>query len=345
MVGGYDFARSQFNRAIQAHRLPGSAFKPLIYAAALDKGYTPASIVFDTPMVYKEKDETGEDVAWKPKNYSKKWYGPTTVRSGLTRSRNIITIKILEDIGIDYAAKYAKKFGIDSDITRDLTMALGSTALTPLELANAYTVFANGGVRVSPTYITKVIDRDGRVLESIDPADFPEGVAADQRLIQQSRERIISPETAYLTTNILESVVRHGTGWRAKVLQRPVAGKTGTTNDLKDAWFAGYVPQLVAISWVGYDQERPLGRYETGSRAAAPAWVAFMREAVEDYEPVDFPVPESMVFRPIDPKTGLLVTEDSENAYVEVFAPGTAPTEYALEEEKLEAQDFFKMDF
>lgn len=345
MVGGYDFRRSQFNRAIQAHRLPGSAFKPLIYSAALDKGFTPASIVYDTPIVYKEKDETGDDVAWKPSNYSKKWYGPTTVRSGLARSRNIITIKILEEIGINYAAAYARKLGIESDITRDLTLALGSTAVTPLELATAYTVFANGGVRVSPTYITKVVDRDGRILESIDPSDFPQGLGPDQRLIQQSRERVISPETAYLTTNILESVVRQGTGWRAKKLGRPVAGKTGTTNDLKDAWFAGYVPQLVAVSWVGYDQERPLGRNETGSRAAAPAWVSFMRETVNNFEPIDFPVPETMVFRPIDPETGLLVTEDTENAYIEVFAPGTEPTEYAMEEDKLEAQDFFKMDF
>ncbi|MFO7983268.1 MAG: penicillin-binding protein 1A [Desulfuromonadales bacterium] len=345
MVGGYDFNRSQFNRAIQARRLPGSAFKPLIYSAALDKGFTPASIVYDTPIIYKEKDQTGEDVAWKPKNYSKKWYGPTTVRSGLARSRNIITIKILEEIGINYAANYAQKLGIESDITRDLTLALGSTALTPLELATAYTVFANGGVRVSPTYITKVVDRDGRILESIDPSDFPQGLEPDQRLIQQTRERVISPETAYLTTNILESVVRNGTGWRAKKLGRPVAGKTGTTNDLKDAWFAGYVPQLVSVSWVGYDQERPLGRNETGSLAAAPAWVSFMREAVKDYKPIDFPVPETMVFRPIDPKTGLLVPADSENGYVEVFAPGTEPTDYAMEEDKLEAQDFFKMDF
>ncbi len=270
MVGGYAFEQSQFNRAIQARRLPGSAIKPIIYAAALDKGYTPATVILDTPLIYKEKSESGEETEWKPKNYSKKFYGPTSFRTALTKSHNVITIKILEDIGVGYVANYARKLGISSPITRDLTLALGSSALTPLELAGAYSVFASGGVRLSPTYITRVADRDGRVLESLDPADFPEGPGEGQRLIRLSPERVISPETAYLVTNLMESVVRDGTGWRAKSLGRPTAGKTGTTNDLKDAWFAGYVPQLVTVAWVGYDQERPLGRRETGSKAAAP---------------------------------------------------------------------------
>lgn len=344
MVGGFDFAESQFNRAIQARRLPGSAIKPLIYAAALDKGYTPASVILDTPIIYKETTETGEDVAWKPKNYSEKFYGATSLRTALTKSHNVITIKILEDIGIGYAANYARKLGIESPIARDLTLALGSSALTPLELATIYTVFANGGVRVTPTYISTVADRDGRILESLDPADFPEGPKEGQRLIRQSPQRVISPETAYLVTNLMESVVRHGTGWRAKALRRPVAGKTGTTNDLKDAWFAGYVPQLVTVSWVGYDQERPLGKKETGSKAAAPAWVAFMQEAVKELEPADFPVPDSIEFRPVDPKTGLLAPEDGGEVYIEAFAPGTAPTRYALDEKKLQARDFFKLD-
>jgi len=345
MVGGYDFLKSQFNRAIQARRLPGSAIKPLIYAAALDKGYTPASIILDTPLIYRERKEDGDQLEWKPKNYEKEWYGPTTFREGLAKSRNIITIKILEDIGVSYAANYCQKLGITSNIERDLTLALGSTAVTPLELATVYAVFANGGVRVTPTYITKIVDRDGRILESLDPADFPEGPAEGQRLIRQTPERVISPETAYLTTNLMESVVRRGTGWRAKALQRPAAGKTGTTNDLKDAWFAGYVPQMVTISWVGYDIEKPLGKHETGSRAAAPAWVAFMLKALEDVPRADFPVPDTIEFRPIDPKTGLLVTEDTEGALIEVFAPGSAPTKFALDEERLEARDFFKLDF
>ncbi len=344
MVGGYDFGRSQFNRALQARRLPGSAFKPIIYAAALDKGFTPATVLLDTPRIYKEISASGEEMKWKPKNYAGRFYGATSVREALTHSHNVITIRILEDIGVGYAARYARKLGITSPLARDLTLALGSSAVTPLELATSYSVFANGGVRVSPTYITKVIDRDGRVLESTDPADFPHGPAKDQRLIRQSPQRVISPETAYLITNLLESVVRDGTGWRAKSLKRPVAAKTGTTNDLKDAWFAGYIPQLVAVAWVGYDQERPLGRKETGSRAAAPAWMDFMENAVGQFEPQEFPVPDDIEFRPIDPRTGLLAPEDNEKSYIEVFAPGTAPTRYALEETKPNARDFFKLD-
>jgi len=344
MVGGYDFDESQFNRAIQARRLPGSAIKPIIYAAALDKGYSPATMILDTPIIYREKSETGEETEWKPKNYGKKFRGPTSFRTALTHSQNVITIKILQDIGVGYAAGYARKLGIESPITRDLTLALGSSAVTPFELATAYTVFANGGVRLSPTYITKVVDRDGKILESIDPADFPGGPRQGQRLIRQEPQRVISPETAYLITNLMESVVRNGTGWRAKALGRPVAGKTGTTNDLKDAWFVGFVPQLVAVSWVGYDQERPLGRSETGSRAAAPAWVAFMSEAVRNMVPREFPVPDDIEFRPVDPETGLLAPEDGGEVHIEAFAPGTVPTRYALDEKRPEARDFFKLD-
>jgi penicillin-binding protein 1A len=344
MVGGYDFAQSQFNRVIQAHRLPGSAIKPIIYAAALDKGYTPATVILDTPVIYKETTDSGQEVEWKPKNYEEEFTGAMTVREALTHSANIITIKILEDIGVDYAANYAKKLGITSPLDRDLTLALGSSALTPLELATAYSVFASGGVRHTPTYITRILDHDGRVLESTDPGDFPGGPGPDQQLIQQRAERVISPETAYLVTNLMESVVRNGTGWRAKALGRPVAGKTGTTNDLKDAWFAGFVPQLVAVSWVGYDQERPLGHQETGSRAAAPAWVAFMKEAVKGMPPKAFPVPDDIQFRPVDHATGLLALEDTPDPTIEAFAPGTAPTRYALDEEKPKARDFFRLD-
>jgi len=344
MVGGFDFATSQFNRATQAHRLPGSAIKPLIYAAALDKGYTPASVILDTPIIYKEVKESGEETEWKPHNYGEQFYGPTSVRTALTKSQNVITIKILEDIGINYAANYARKLGIVSPLNRDLTLALGSSAVTPMEMATAYTVFASGGIRVTPAYVSKILDRNGRVLESVDAADFPNGPEPDQLLIRQSRERVISPETAYLITNLMESVVRNGTGWRAKALGRPAAGKTGTTNDLKDAWFIGFIPQLVAVSWVGYDQERPLGEKETGSKAAAPAWVEFMTAAEQAFPAVEFPVPDSIEFRTIDPKTGLLVTEDTPGAIVEAFAPGSAPTHYALDESRPRARDFFRMD-
>ena len=344
MVGGYDFAESQFNRAIQAKRLPGSAIKPLIYAAALDKGYTPASVILDTPLIYENTEaETGKLEEWKPRNYEEKFYGPTSFRKALAKSRNVVTIKILEDIGLNYAANYASKLGIETPLARDLTMGLGSTAVTPLELLTAYSVFANGGILIPPTYITRIRDRDGRILESVDPADFSTGMAEDQRLIRKPPRRVISPETAYLITNIMESVVQEGTGWRAKALGRPSAGKTGTTNDLKDAWYVGYIPQLATVSWVGYDQERPLGKSETGSRAAAPAWVSFMQEAIKQYPAVEFRVPDSIDFYPIDPENGLLLADDNDKARYEVFAPGTAPTKRS-EEEQLKPRDFFRLD-
>ncbi|MCK4623336.1 MAG: PBP1A family penicillin-binding protein [Desulfuromonadales bacterium] len=344
MVGGYDFRESQFNRAIQAKRLPGSAIKPIIYAAALDKGYTPASMILDTPLIYESKKaETGALEEWKPRNYEEKFYGPTSFRQALAHSRNVVTIKILEDIGVNYAANYAQKLGIETSLQRDLTLGLGSTAMTPLEMLTAYTVFANSGILVPPTYITRIRDRHGRILESIDPADFAQGMAADQRLIRKPPRRVISPETAYLITNIMESVVQEGTGWRAKALGRPSAGKTGTTNDLKDAWYIGYIPQLATVSWVGYDQERPLGKSETGSRAAAPAWVAFMKEAIKQYPVQNFQVPDSIEFHPIDKKNGLLLAEDDEQAYYEVFASGTAPTRLS-NDKQLKARDFFRLD-
>jgi penicillin-binding protein 1A len=344
MVGGYDFSESQFNRATQAKRLPGSAIKPIIYAAALDKGYTPASIILDTPLIYEnEVIDTGELEEWKPRNYEEKFYGPTSFRKALAKSRNVVTIKILEDIGLSYAANYANKLGIETPMQRDLTMGLGSTAVTPLEMLTAYTVFANGGVLVPPTYITRIKDRNGRILESIDPADFSTGMAEDQRLIRKPPRRVISPETAYLITNIMESVVQEGTGWRAKALGRPSAGKTGTTNDLKDAWYVGYIPQLACVSWVGYDQERPLGKKETGSRAAAPAWVEFMQEAIKQYPVAHFRVPDSIEFHPVDPNNGLLLAEDSDQAHYEAFAPGTAPTQQS-QDEQLKARDFFRLD-
>jgi penicillin-binding protein 1A len=344
MVGGYDFSQSQFNRAIQAKRLPGSAFKPLIYAAALDKGYTPATIVLDTPLIYREKGEQGQEKEWKPKNYRGSFSGPTSMRRALARSYNVVTIKILQDIGVRYAIGYAKKLGIESPLAADLTLALGSSAISPLELATAYSVFANGGVRFTPNYISRVIDRNGKVLESVDPADFPEGADDQQQLIRNPSERVISPDTAYLVTNLMESVVQNGTGFRAKALGRPAAAKTGTTNDLKDAWFAGYVPQLMAVSWIGYDQERSLGKKETGSRAAAPAWVEFMKVALKDLPRQNFPVPDGIEFRPIDPDTGLLAPEDGSEVFIEAFASGTAPTHYALEDKQPNAQDFFKLD-
>jgi penicillin-binding protein 1A len=299
--------------------------KPLIYAAALDKGFTPATVIVDEPLVFRYRQPNGELKEWAPQNYSREFAGPTTMRKALAKSNNIVTIRILQEIGVRYAADYAHQLGIQSPLQEDLTLALGSSAVTPLELATAYAALVNGGIRVTPTYITRVRDRDGRTLESIYPPDFPAGPQAGQRLVERPRTRVISAETSYLITTLMESVIQEGTGGRAKALGRPVAGKTGTTNDLRDAWFVGSVPQLLALTWVGYDQERSLGRLETGGHAALPAWLAFMQEAVAGLPAEPFPVPDSIEFRPIDPDTGKAASARAAGIMIEAFAPGTDP--------------------
>ena len=281
MVGGRDFMESQFNRAIQSRRQPGSAFKPIIYAAALEKGFTAATEIIDSPIVF--KDEIN-DFTWKPKNYGKKFYGPTLLREALAKSRNVVTIKILQEIGIDYCIAFAKKLGIASELSRDLSIALGSSGVSLLELVNAYAVFANQGYLVEPAFITKIEDRFGNILEEMNP----------------SRERVIDKSTAYIMTSLLESVVKEGTGKRVRALNRPVAGKTGTTNDLQDAWFTGYSPRFISGVWVGFDSGRTLGKGETGSRTASPIWLGFMDKILKDKPVRMFQVPEGVVFTKID---------------------------------------------
>jgi penicillin-binding protein 1A len=344
MVGGYNFRRSQFNRVLQARRQPGSAMKPLIYAAALDKGFTPATVVLDAPLIFRYRQPDGTLKEWAPQNYSRDFTGPTTVRQALTKSNNIVTIRILQEIGVRYAADYARQLGIASPLQEDLTLALGSSAVTPLELATAYAVLVNGGIRVTPTYITKVRDRDGRILESIDPADFHAGLQAGQRLVERPRTRVISAETSYLITNLMQSVIASGTGAGAKALGRPVAGKTGTTNELRDAWFVGAVPQLLALTWVGYDQERSLGHLETGGHAALPGWLAFMQEAVTGLTPENFPVPDNIEFQVIDPVSGQAASEQATDAVIEVFAPGTGPNRRLASDDFTSLRDFFRLD-
>ncbi|BDV44531.1 penicillin-binding protein 1A [Geotalea uraniireducens] len=345
MVGGYDFHKSQFNRAIQARRNPGSAFKPLIYAAALDKGLTPATIFDDSPVEY----DSGQEKAWRPKNYDNIYRGNVTMREALTNSINVVSVKILEQIGVDYAIDYAKKLGITSPLAANLTLALGSSSLTPLELTSAYAVFASGGYRTTPYFITKVEDSDGKVLEETAPPVIPvmtnnssatvvdgDGATAPAQAPAPAAgsERgpaavpVISPETAYIITNLMESVVTSGTGQRARALGRPVAGKTGTTNDMKDAWFIGYVPQLVTGVWVGYDQERSLGAGGSGGQAAAPIWTEFMKQAVARLPVKNFTAPSDITFATIDPQTGKLARDGAPGAIVEGFAAGTEPKSY-----------------
>jgi len=325
MIGGRDFRVSQFNRAIQSKRQPGSAFKPIIYAAALDKGYTAATVIIDSPIVFQD---TERDTTWKPRNYGEKFYGPTLLRTALAHSRNVVTIKILRDIGINYVIDYAKRLGIESNINRDLSIALGSSGISLLELVQAHAVFANQGYRNTPYFLTKIVDRDGNVLEQNNPES----------------EKVIDKTTAYIITNLLEGVIQHGTGWRAKALGRPAAGKTGTTNNLFDTWFVGYTPQYVTGVWVGFDGEKPLGKNETGSRTASPIWLAFMQEALKDRPVRVFQVPDGIVFAKIDQDTGLLAIPESQNTIFEAFKEGTVPTAYTKRPDAIDPDQFFKDD-
>ena len=306
MVGGRDFGTSQFNRAIQAKRQPGSAFKPIIYAAALDWGMTPSTIILDAP--YLSSVNPDEEI-WRPKNFKEKFFGPTLFRTALVQSRNVITVKILKQIGVPYVISYAKRMGIESDLSPDLTLALGSSGLSLFELTRAYAAFANGGSLIEPVFIHKVVDRHGNVLEENVPA----------------RKQVISSETAYVMTDLLKAVINEGTGWRSKPLKKPAAGKTGTTNDLRDAWFVGYTPSMVTGVWVGYDDRKPMNHQETGSRAANPIWLYFMTEAVKNRPSEDFPVPEGVVLGKIDAKTGLLAGPHSEKTLTQAFKAGQEP--------------------
>jgi penicillin-binding protein 1A len=326
MVGGRDFLESQFNRAVQSRRQPGSAFKPVIYAAALDKGYTPASVIIDSPIVF-QNDQM--DFKWKPRNYGKKFYGPTLLREALEKSRNVVTIKVSQDIGVPYCISYARRLGITSDLSNDLSLALGSSGVSLLEMVNAYSVFANQGYLVQPVFIQKIVDRDGNILEEAGTV----------------REKVLEKNTAYLITNLLEGVVKNGTGRRIKALKRPVAGKTGTSNNLFDAWFIGYTPRYITGVWVGFDEEKSLGEGEQGALTASPIWLGFMREILKDQPIKVFQVPEGVVFAKIDAETGLLPIPESKETIFECFKEGTVPTEYTKKPDTVtEAEDFFKLD-
>ncbi len=317
IVGGYDFSKSEFNRAVYAKRQAGSAFKPIIYAAAMDHNFTPASLILDEPLIY-ESEEFGD---WEPENYDEKYHGATRLREALTRSRNIVTVKLLEEIGVENAIRFARKIGIKGPFPLNLTLALGSLSISPLEITSAFCVFANGGRKPEPISIKYIVDSDGDIIENNQP----------------SSTMVIDPRTAYLATSMLEDVVKKGTGWRAKALKRSVAGKTGTTNDYWDAWFIGYTPELATSVWVGFDNMRPLGDEETGSRAAAPIWVSFMKKALDEIAPFDsksrngkkpFPIPDGIVTGVIDPETGLLATNQTKKM-LEFFKEGTVPTLYS----------------
>ncbi|MGH0035863.1 MAG: penicillin-binding protein 1A [Myxococcota bacterium] len=338
MVGGYDFEKSQFNRATQALRQPGSAFKPFIYGAALSRDYTPVSILYDRPVVY---EDPISGFVWRPQNYSRHFYGPMPMRAALVRSVNNATVHLFRDVGVDYVIDFARRLGIQAPLQRDLSLALGSSSVTLLELTSAYAVFPNRGRRVTPRFITRVTDRDGQVLLEDVPLGNPPppvlkpldgGDAADEAVYPDGEilptEQIISEDAAYLMCDLLMAVVKdpRGTGWRLRKLGRPLGGKTGTTNDQADAWFMGFSPGITTGVWVGHDESRVLGWGETGSRAAAPIWVDYMKVALADRPIRDFEVPDHIVFQRIDRATGLLADAKTPDAYFQPFLEGSEPT-------------------
>ncbi len=308
MIGGYDFDRSKFNRATQAKRQPGSAFKPFVYATAFDRGLTPSTIIEDSPISFYFR-VGGKSVEWSPENYDRKFRGAMTLRRALENSINVVTVKLIERIGVDPVVRMAHQMGIESDLRPEVALALGVSEVSPLELVSAYGVIANGGVRAEPFAIRKVTDNQGRILE--------DHIAEPQEVMR--------PETAYVLTNVMKGVVEHGTGIRARVLKRPLAGKTGTSSEATDVWFVGFTPNLVAGVWIGYDVKRSLGSAETGSRLALPLWINFMQKALGDLPPDDFPVPENVIAIPVDYMTGLPVPRDEKGAILEYFIKGTEP--------------------
>lgn len=310
MVGGLDFEKSKFNRATQARRQPGSAFKAFALGAAIEEGYTPTSLILDEPVRY--VDPHIKEV-YEPKNYDRDFEGWVTLRRLIEASRNVPAVRLTQQIGPQKVADYAKRLGLSGPIPPYLSITLGAAEATLLEMVSAYSAFANQGIRMQPMFVTKVTDRDGNVLEET----YPKAASA------------IRADAAYIITNLLRGVVQRGTAARASRLGRPLAGKTGTTDDYTDAWFLGFDPTLSAGTWVGFDQKISLGERETGARAALPAWIEFMEAALEDKPVEDFPVPSNIVFVPVDRKTGNPASSgQGSEVILESFISGSEPTGY-----------------
>ncbi len=331
LVGGLDFTQSQFNRAAQAQRQPGSSFKPFIYSAALERGLTAGSVIVDEPVAYYD---AGTGKTWRPGNYDGEFRGPTRLREALAHSRNVVAIRLLETVGVDFTVSHSRLFGLDaSRLPRNLSLALGTGSVTPLELAGAYAVFANGGFRIEPYFIERVEDNAGNVVFAAQPAEVcPECLSrpAANTSGPGSRPpapRVLDPRNAWVMYSMLGDVVRRGTARSALSLKRKdLAGKTGTTNDFQDAWFAGFNRALVAVAWVGFDQLQPLGQGETGGKAALPMWIDFMRTALADVPEELPPQPPDLVTARIDPRTGALADPDQPDAVSETFPVEFAPT-------------------
>jgi len=342
--GGYDFHRSNFNRVTQATRQPGSNFKPFIYSAALEKGFTTASMINDAPVVF---DDPGLESAWRPENYSGKFFGPTRLRQALIKSRNLVSIRLMRSIGIPYALEYVSRFGFDpKGLPRDLSLALGSGAITPLQLSAGYAVLANGGYSVTPHLIKQITNEDDEVIFEANPPtvcrqDCAITTGEIDVLVDESNDnslppplniakRVTSEENIYLMTSMLRDVIKQGTGRRALQLKRnDLAGKTGTTNDQQDAWFSGYNADVATIAWVGFDQVRSLGNRETGGRAALPMWIYYMKEALKGTPEKPFERPAGLVTVRIDPENGLLAESNQASAIFETFRSEYVPTRHS----------------
>lgn len=317
MVGGFDFAANQYNHVTQALRQPGSSIKPFIYSSALERGFTPATIVDDAPF-FLTAEQTGSGKSWAPQNYGGKYEGKMLLRNALARSKNMTTIRVLDSIGPDYAQDFIARFGFSRDsLPPYLPMALGAGEVTSMQLAAGYAVFANGGYLVKPHFITRVEDFDGNVVE--------------YKLDFSQRIQVIDRRNAFLISDLLRSVVQNGTARRARSLGRnDLAGKTGTTNDTVDAWFAGFNPELVAVTWVGYDTPKSLGRIETGARAALPIWIDFMGAALNDRPDGQYVAPPGIVQVRVDVATGLLADGSEEDTVVDYFYEEYLPAAPAL---------------
>jgi len=316
MVGGFDFATSPFNRATQAVRQPGSNFKPFIYAAALEHGFTAATVINDAPVVFKNT-AMGDD--WRPQNDTRKFYGPTRLRVGLTKSRNLVSIRLLQALGVGNACKTVERFGFPSNrLPRSLSLALGAGSASPLEMATGFCAFANGGYKVKPYLITRVVNGNNKVVYEAKPS---------------AKQPIISPQTAYIMNSMLQDVIQEGTGHAVRSLNRTdLAGKTGTTNNQFDAWFTGYNPTIAASVWVGFDEPRSLEEY--GSQAALPIWMKFMRGALQGMPMVKLPQPEGIAIVRIDPATGSIARPEQSNAIYEMFAQQHFPSEVVAPREE-----------
>jgi len=325
LVGGYSFTSSEFNRATQAKRQPGSAFKPIVYAAALENGFLPNSLVLDAPFVSKQ----GEGLKnWKPQNYGKKFYGPSTLRMGVEKSRNLMTVRVAQKLGFDKISAISKKLGVYDDVPELLSVSLGSNETTLLKLTTAYCSFVNGGKKVEPTLINRIQNRRGKTIFNFDKrkCEGCEIVNIDENYspkIIDKKEQVISQETAYQMTSILEGVVKRGTGKKLKVLGVPLAGKTGTTNKNFDAWFIGFTSDLAIGVYVGYDEPKTLGKFETGSKAALPIFKSFIEKAMYKEEMKAFKVPSNIYFFPVDYNTGKGLNFGNSKAIIEAFKEGS----------------------